>query len=147
MDQDIKTISTDDKEYPKQLREIRNPPKILYYKGNLSAANKPCFGIVGTRRYSAYGKQIAMSFAGNLSAAGLNIVSGLTLGIDTFAHQAVIDKGNETIAVLGTGLDEKSLYPKPNTRLAQQIIENNGCLLSEYPAGTRGARFTFPKRN
>ena len=147
MEYEIKTISIEDEEYPKQLKEIKNPPKVLYYKGNLSAANKPCFGIVGARRCSIYGKQIAMNFASNLSDAGLVIVSGLTQGIDTFSHQAVVEKQKETIAVLGTGIDEKTMYPQCNLQLSRKIIENNGCLISEYPNGTHGARFTFPNRN
>ncbi|MCK4355025.1 DNA-processing protein DprA [Candidatus Parcubacteria bacterium] len=147
MDQDIKTVSIEDEEYPKQLKEIKNPPKLLYYIGNLSAAEKPCFGIVGTRRCSVYGKQIAMNFASNLSDAGLVIVSGLTPGIDTFSHQAIVEKQKQTIAVLGTGLDEKTIYPQSNLGLSRKIIENNGCLISEYPNGTHGARFTFPNRN
>ena len=147
MEEEIKKISIEDEGYPKQLKEIKNPPKVLYYKGNLSATNKPCFGIVGARRCSVYGKQTAMNFASNLSDAGLIIVSGLAPGIDTFSHQAVVEKGNQTIAVLGTGLDEKTIYPQPNLQLSRKIIENNGCLISEYPNGTRGTRFTFPNRN
>ncbi len=147
MSEKIKTVSIDDEDYPRRLKEIKNPPKVLYYKGNLSAASKPCFGIVGTRRFSVYGKQAAMDFAGGLSDAGLIIVSGLAPGIDTFSHQTVVEKGNQTIAVLGTGLDEKTMYPQSNLKLAEKIIENNGCLVSEYPPGTRGARFTFPERN
>ena len=145
--QEIKTISIEDEGYPKQLKKIKNAPKILYYKGNLSAANKPCIGIVGARRCSVYGKQIAMDFASNLSNAGIVVVSGLAPGIDSFSHQSVVEKGKETIAVLGTGIDEKSIYPQSNLQLSRKIIENNGCLISEYPNGTLGTKFTFPNRN
>lgn len=147
MSNEIKIVSIEDEEYPKQLKEIKNPPKVLYYIGNLSAAEKPCFGIVGARRCSVYGKQIAMNFASNLSDAGLVIVSGLAPGIDTFSHQAIVEKQKQTIAVLGTGLDEKTIYPQSNLKLARKILENKGCLISEYPVGTRGTKFTFPNRN
>jgi len=143
----IKTIPIDDNNYPNLLKEIKNPPKVLYYLGSLPRAESRDFAIVGTRRYSSYGKQVALEFANDLADAGLTIVSGLAPGIDTFAHQAVVDKNKRTIAVLGTGLDEKSIYPKTNLDLAEKIIKTGGCLISEYPPGTRGTKFTFPQRN
>jgi DNA processing protein len=143
---DIKTINIEDKNYPKLLKKIEEPPKVLYYRGELKSEEK-CFAIVGTRRFSSYGKQVALEIAGALCETGLTIVSGLAPGIDTFAHQAVVERGGRTIAVLGTGLDKKSIYPQQNIKLAQKILENNGCLISEYPEGTKGAKFTFPKRN
>jgi DNA processing protein len=146
MDHDIKTISVEDSKYPKLLKEIKDPPKVLYYLGELKA-NEDCFAIVGTRRYSTYGKQVALEIAGDLAEAGLTIVSGLAPGIDTFSHQAVVERKKRTIAVLGTGLDKKSIYPKSNLDLAKEIVANNGCLISEYPPETRGTKFTFPQRN
>ncbi len=146
MDHDIKTISIKDSNYPKLLKKIKDPPKILYYSGELKA-DENCFAIVGTRRYSSYGKQVALEMAGDLSEVGLTIVSGLAPGIDTFSHQAVVERKKRTIAVLGTGLDKKSIYPKSNLDLAKEIIENKGCLISEYPSETRGTKFTFPQRN
>jgi len=146
MEEEIKTVSIKDENYPKLLREISDPPEILYYRGNILFEEK-CFAIVGTRRFSSYGKQVALETASALCEAGLTIVSGLAPGIDTFAHQAVVEKGGRTIAILGTGLDEKSIYPKTNLELAKKIIKNGGCLISEYPEGTQGAKFTFPKRN
>ena len=142
----IKTISIKDKNYPKQLKEIKDPPEVLYYRGNLSS-DEPCFAIVGTRLCSTYGKQVAWEIANDLAEAGLTIVSGLAPGIDTICHQAVVERKKRTIAVLGTGLDEKSIYPQSNLKLAQKILETNGCLISEYPPGTSGALFTFPQRN
>ncbi|MBZ9569328.1 DNA-processing protein DprA [Patescibacteria group bacterium] len=119
--EDIKTIDLNDKNYPKLLKKIKNPPKILYYLGKLKAAahmdeprlwrEESRFAIVGTRRFSPYGKRIALEIAGDLAEAGLTIVSGLAPGIDTFVHQATIERGKRTIAVLGTGLDEKIIYP------------------------------------
>ncbi len=144
--EEIKKITIEDKDYPKQLKEIKNAPKILYFKGKLQP-NELCFALVGTRRYSSYGKQVALEIADNLTEAGLTIVSGLAPGIDTFAHTAVVEQEKRTIAVLGTGLDEKSIYPSENIKLARKIVEFGGCLISEYPPETRGTRFTFPERN
>ena len=79
--------------------------------------------------------------------AGFTIVSGLAPGIDTFAHTTVIERKKRAIAVLGTGIDEKTIYPRENLQLAKKIIENDGCIISEYPPGTRGTKFTFPNRN
>jgi len=143
---EIKIINIKDKEYPKLLRETPDPPEVLFIKGELNPAEL-CFAIVGTRRSSPYGKQAALEIAGDLTAAGLTIVSGLAPGIDTFCHQAVIERRKRTIAVLGTGLDEKSIYPKENIELARKILELGGALISEYPPGTPGSQFTFPRRN
>ena len=90
---------------------------------------------------------MALEIAGDLAEAGLTIVSGLAPGIDTFAHQATVERNKRAIAVLGTGVDEKSIYPQSNLKLAQKILETGGCLISEYPPGTRGTQFTFPQRN
>lgn len=145
--EEIKKISIEDKNYPKLLKEISEPPKILYYRGSLPQADARGFAIVGTRMNSPYGKQVALEIAGDLAEAGLTIVSGLAPGIDTFVHQAAVERNKRTVAVLGTGLDEKSIYPQSNLKLVEKILETGGCLLSEYPPGTRGTKFTFPQRN
>jgi len=144
--EEIKKISIKDADYPKALKKIKNAPPIIYYQGKI-APEELCFAIVGTRRCSSYGKQIALDFAKDLTNAGLTIVSGLAPGIDTFAHKSALEQKKRTIAVLGTSLDEKSFYPKENLELSRKIIEFGGCLISEYPPGTRGNRFTFPNRN
>jgi len=144
---EIETLKVKDKNYPKLLEKIKNPPEVLYYRGCLPRAEPRGFAIVGTRMCSSYGKQVALEIAGDLAEAGLTIVSGLAPGIDTFAHTAVVERKGRTIAVLGTGLDEKSIYPQSNLKLVQKILETDGCLISEYPAGTRGTQFTFPQRN
>lgn len=144
--EEIRTISIEDKNYPSLLKKISNPPKILYLKGELSS-KELCFAVVGTRRFSYYGKQVALEIAGDLTEAGLTIVSGLAPGIDTFSHQATLESKRRTIAVLGTGLDEKSIYPQFNIKLAREIVKRGGALISEYPPGTRGTHFTFPQRN
>lgn len=144
--EEIKKISIEDKNYPKLLKEIPNPPEVLYIKGEI-LPEELCFGVVGTRRFSPYGKQVALEIAGDLAEAGLTIVSGLAPGIDTFSHQATIESGKRTIAVLGTGIDEKSIYPQSNVKLARKIIESGGCLVSEYSPGTPGLKQNFPERN
>ncbi len=142
----IDTISINDKNYPKLLKEISSSPKILYVRGEFYP-DETCFAVVGTRRCSSYGKQAGLEIAGQLAEAGLTIVSGLAPGIDTFAHKAAVERNKRTIAVLGTGIDEKSIYPKENIGLARKIVEIGGCLISEYPPGTPGSRFSFPQRN
>lgn len=157
----IQTISISNDLYPALLKKIPDAPGILYYRGNLPLEEN-CFAIVGTRRASDYGKEIAFSFSRALTEAGLTIVSGMAIGIDTFSHEGAVEAtdprgrsivrpqgsvGCPTIAVLGTGLDEQSIYPRENLKLARQILEQGGCLLSEYLEGTNGSQFTFPQRN
>jgi len=146
MPEEIRILKIGDKNYPKLLKKIKDAPEVIYYRGELNPSEQ-CFAIVGTRRFSSYGKQVALEIAGDLAETGLTIVSGLAPGIDTFAHTAAVERRKRTIAVLGTGLDEKSIYPQSNLKLAQRILETGGCLISEYPPGTRGTQFTFPKRN
>jgi len=140
-------IKIEEKEYPAELKKIKDAPKILYYRGVLPRPDEKCVAIVGTRRYSPYGQQVSLKISGELADAGLTVVSGLAPGIDTFSHRAVVEKRKRTIAVLGTGLDEKSIYPQINLGLAKNIIENGGCLISELPDGTSGSKFSFPRRN
>lgn len=144
--EDIKEIKFGEENYPELLKKIKNPPKVLYYKGKIEP-KELCFAVVGTRRCSSYGKQAVLEIAGGLADYSFTIVSGLAPGIDTFAHQACVEKKKRTIAVLGTGIDEKSIYPKENIPLARKIVELGGLLISEYPPGTKGANFTFPQRN
>jgi len=141
----IRRININDKEYPPLLKLIHNPPTNLYYRGSI-LPNKNCFAIVGTRNCSARGKEIALEITKELSKYFI-IVSGLASGIDTFSHTATIKEEKRTIAVLGTGLDEKVIYPKENLELSKNIIKTGGCLISEYPPSTRGSKKTFPERN
>lgn len=143
---EIKTLNISETGYPKLLRKITNPPKILYVRGDL-LPDERCFAVVGTRLCSPYGKQATMEITSDLAKAGLTIVSGLAPGIDTFAHKATLEAKGRTIAVLGTGIDEKSLYPSENIQLARQIVESGGAVISEYPPGTPGSKITFPHRN
>jgi len=144
--QEIKIIKMGDASYPDSLARIANPPQTLYYQGVMKT-KELCVAVVGSRSCSAYGKQVALDIAGQLAEAGCTVVSGLAPGIDTFAHLAAVERQKRTIAVLGTGLDRKSFYPKENLRLAQRIVENQGCLISEYPPHNAGSKFTFPQRN
>jgi len=144
--EEIKKIGIEDKNYPEILRQIKNPPKVIYFKGEIKP-KELAVAIVGTRRCSPYGKQVALEIAGGLAEAGLTIVSGLAPGVDTFSHKAAVERKKRTIAVLGTGIDEKSIYPRENVGLAKKIVELGGCVISEYPPGTQGTNFTFPQRN
>jgi DNA processing protein len=146
MPAEIKTVSISDILYPEPLRTIKDAPQFFYYLGELKP-DENCFAVVGTRMCSPYGKEVALEIAGDLSRTGLTLVSGLAPGIDTFVHQAVVERGGRTIAVLGTGLDETSIYPQTNLGLARKILETGGALISEYPAGSHGSKITFPARN
>ena len=145
--EEIKQIKITDKGYLESLKKISGSPEILYYKGILPKKNEPIFAVVGTRRPTPYGKQVALQIAGELADSGITIVSGMAPGIDTEAHRICVEKNKRTIAVLGTGLHDKSIYPQENLGLSRQIVKLGGCLISELPPGTPGSKFTFPKRN
>jgi DNA processing protein len=130
--------------YPEALREIHNPPLVLYVKGNPEIISRPGVSIVGSRAATVYGQRIAMDLATRLSRNELTIISGLALGIDTAAHQGALAAEGKTIAVLGCGLDV--VYPYQNRQLAEKI-GNTGALVTEYPFGTRPEAFRFPARN
>lgn len=135
-----------DKQYPSLLKELPDAPKELFIRGNCDFGHNN-FAIVGTRACTTYGQQACQEFASIISQAGFCIISGLARGIDTFAHQAALDKNGKTIAVLGSGLDDRSIFPASNLSLAKKIIQTGGCLISEYPPKTKGAKYTFPQRN
>lgn len=139
-------IALQDKEYPAILKEIHDPPKELYIKGEITNQDKVAIAIVGTRKFTQYGKQVAYDISGNLAKLGITIVSGLARGIDAFAHEAALESGGRTIAVLGSGLDRESFFPSSNWSLSEKIAKQ-GAVITEYPFGTRGTNFTFPQRN
>lgn len=143
----IEEISIESKEYPEQLREIYDAPLKLYVLGNKEILKQSSIAIVGARKATEYGKEVALQFSKDLSKNGINIISGLALGIDTCAHLGTLypDSIGKTIAVLGSGLDE--IYPKPNIELAKQIIKNGGCIISEYSLGIKPEKQHFPQRN
>lgn len=144
---EIKEIKITDEHYPAELKKIPSAPKILYYRGEFLKPDELCLAIVGTRRASPYGKQVTLDLTRDISEEQITIVSGLAPGIDTFAHQTCVENKKRTIAVLGTGLDEKSIYPQQNVSLAENIIKQGGCLISEYPPGTPGYPNNFRQRN
>lgn len=144
--ENIRKITLQDKNYPAILKEIHDPPKELYIKGEIINQDKVAIGVVGTRKYTQYGKEVALDIAGKLAKLGITIVSGLAKGIDTFAHQAALENGGRTIAVLGSGMDKRSFFPRSNYSLSEKISQQ-GAVISEYPPGTRGTHFTFPQRN
>ncbi|MEA3449642.1 MAG: DNA-processing protein DprA [Patescibacteria group bacterium] len=143
----ITVIIEQDERYPGLLKEIYSPPALLYVKGMVNSDNDLSLAIVGTRKYTPYGKQACVEIVSKLSRHKLSIVSGLALGIDTFAHQTCLDCGGHTIAVLGTGIDNNSIYPSVNRFLNEKIIAGGGAVISEFPLGTKPWRFNFPQRN
>lgn len=145
--QEIKTVKITDANYPESIKKLPDAPKILYYRGVLPTEDEVCIAVVGTRRPLLYGQQAAIHITGDLADAGITVVSGMAPGIDTFAHKTCVEKGRRTIAVLGTGLDEETIYPQENVELSRQIIAKGGCLISEYKAGTPGYKNQFPARN
>lgn len=147
MENEILKIEKDQIGFPKCLINIPSVPKALYFRGILPKDDEKMIAIVGSRICSDYGRRAANDISQGLIDAGFTIVSGLAPGIDTIGHAIAIENHARTVAVLGTGIDRQSLYPQSNLDLSEKIVNNGGCLLSEYPAQTRGARFTFPQRN
>jgi DNA processing protein len=142
---EIKEISCKENDFPESLKNIIPPPQKLYYRGSLSSIKKPCITIVGTRRATPYGLEIANLISRDLTEAGITIVSGLALGIDGAAHQGALKAKGKTVAVLGSGLNE--LYPKEHKKLAMDILSSEGALISEYEPETKPAPNQFLERN
>jgi len=158
---EIDIISIKDSKYPKILREIYDPPISLYIKGNKEILSKKAIGIVGCREASNYGKSAAKYFSYHLAREGVNIISGLAKGVDSYAHIGTICVSREsypsnnmtkqcgnygkTIAVVGNGLD--MIYPKENQKLQEEILKTGGAIITEYPLGTKPDKMNFPARN
>lgn len=138
------TVTLADADYSPLLREIVDPPLALHVRGNRALLSTPSVAIVGSRRASPYGINAAAQLAKALAGAGVTVISGLAIGIDAAAHQAALDAGGWTVAVLGTGID--LTYPRSNIRLFRRI-EADGLLISEFPPGTPPLRENFPMRN
>jgi len=134
-------------EFPFLLKELPDPPEILYVRGSLPNEDKTHLTVVGTRKFSQYGKEVCEKIINQLRTYNIVVVSGLALGIDAIAHKAALNNNLKTIAVLGSGLHDDVLYPKANLHLSKEIVEKNGCLVSEYPLKMKAAQFTFPQRN
>ena len=131
--------------YPKYLKEISHPPPVLYVRGAIHETDEWAIAVVGTRRKTAYGRQVTTDLVRGLVNNNVTIVSGLARGIDSIAHKAAVEMGGRTIAVLGCGLD--IIYPSENRSLANRIINGQGALVSEFPIGTKPEAKNFPPRN
>jgi DNA processing protein len=133
--------------FPKSLMEIPQPPKELYMRGVLPPEDYIYLAVVGSRKYTSYGKDACEKLIQGLKGYPIVIVSGLALGIDSIAHKAALSAGLITLAMPGSGLDNKVLYPRSNANLADDIIRNGGCILSELPPTMKAELYTFPRRN
>lgn len=144
---DVNTLTVKNRGIPTRLQQIPGPPKKLFHRGEslVKLLARPTVAIVGSRGVTAYGKQVTATVANKLAEQGIVIVSGLALGVDAIAHQAALDAGGLTIAVLPSSVQEP--YPATNRQLAEKIIERGGALLSEYPPGTINFKTNFVARN
>ena len=140
----ITILTWEDEAYPRRLKEIDQPPPVLYLRGSLLPADEWTVAIVGTRRITAYGRQVTEEIATTLSRSGVTIISGLARGVDSVAHKAALDAGGRTIAVLGSGVDV--IYPSEHRALAERMLAS-GALLSDYAPGTAPDGVNFPPRN
>jgi DNA processing protein len=140
----VNLVTWPDENYPRRLKEIDQSPPVLFVRGELCTADEWAVAVVGTRRISSYGRQVAEQVGAFLAHNGVTVVSGLARGVDSAAHQAAMNAGGRTLAVLGCGVDR--IYPPENRRLAQQIIES-GAIISDYPLGTQPESYNFPPRN
>jgi DNA processing protein len=143
----IEIIKKSSRDYPKILKEIHNAPKQLYVRGSLPKDHNLNFAIVGTRAASDYGRTLAFKIAKELAELGFNIVSGLALGIDTQAHLGALEGKGKTTAVMGSAIDDNSIYPSENLNLVKKIISLGGAAISEYEPGTKSEIWFFPERN
>ncbi|MDZ4296607.1 MAG: DNA-processing protein DprA [Patescibacteria group bacterium] len=147
MTETIQTVTIDSPEYPVLLKEIHRPPETLWARGAWLKNGENCLAVVGTRKPTYYAEAVTPPLVEELAAAGLTIVSGLALGVDTMAHRAALKAGGRTIAVLGSGMDHKSLFPPENRELMESIIAAGGLVISEFPEGTPARKEHFPQRN
>ncbi|MCU1222663.1 MAG: protecting protein DprA [Edaphobacter sp.] len=138
-------LTPEDKGYPERLREIYDPPAVLWIRGSVALLSRPGIAVVGTRQPSPYGAGMAELLSRDLANRRLVILSGMARGVDTAAHKGAIEAGGKTVAVWGTGIDV--IYPKENKKLAESIVATGGTIVSEYPLGTFPAPQNFPIRN
>jgi DNA processing protein len=143
----IQLLSYLDTQYPKLLLEISKFPPLLYVRGTLPTNDAVCFSVVGSRKITTYGLSVMPDILNPIIACGAIIVSGMAFGVDGEAHKLALKQHQKTVAVLGGGLDTNSLYPKQHQFLAQEILANQGCLISEYPPFTPNFKQHFIARN
>ena len=141
----VAALTRDDDRYPRRLREIHDPPPLLFVRGEMLDRDEWSLAVVGTRRPTPYGIQVTRSLTADLAAAGLTIVSGLARGVDGVAHETTLDRNGRTIAIVASGLDR--VYPPEHKGLAAKILDSGGAILSEYPLGKRPDARYFPRRN
>lgn len=141
----LEVITIEDARYPNQLKDIENPPKQLYAKGNIELLKTNIISMIGSRACSENGIKLARQFSKELVYQGLTIGSGMAIGIDTIAHETTLQEKGKTIAVLGNGFEH--IFPKENIGLYQQIIENNGLVITEYPPEEQAKSNNFLERN
>jgi DNA processing protein len=142
--QGINILTWDDENYPSRLREIDQAPPVLYVRGQITKEDSWSVAVVGTRRVSAYGRQVADDLSAFLASNGITVISGLARGIDAIAHQSALKAGGRSIAVLGCGVDR--VYPPEHVQLAERVVAS-GALVSDYPPGTSPDASNFPPRN
>jgi len=145
--EEIKYVTILDKDYPPLLLEVYDPPPILYYRGSLDCKNYFPLAIVGARKYSPYSEKVINELIPTLVANNFMIISGLARGVDSLAHRATLLTSGKTWAVLGSGLDWKSIYPPENVGLVKEIVAAGGAVFSEFPLGTAPLPTNFPLRN
>jgi DNA processing protein len=133
-----------DEDYPRRLKEIKQPPPVIYVRGEITAQDEWAIAVVGTRRITSYGQQVAEEVAAFLARNRITVVSGLARGVDSVAHIAALRAGGRSIAVLGSGVD--NIYPVENRKLAEEMIQQ-GAVVSDYPLGTPPEAYNFPPRN
>jgi DNA processing protein len=143
----IQFVLRGDPEYPPLLEQSADPPQALFLRGETSALSRKSVALVGTRAATSYGRFVTAELGHALARSGFSVVSGLALGIDSAAHEATLDADGTCVAVLGTGVNDRSIYPRTNAKLATRIMENGGAILSEFPPGTEGHKHHFPLRN
>ncbi|MEI8339113.1 MAG: DNA-processing protein DprA [bacterium] len=144
---DFKIEQLDSNEIPNKLKEIPEPPKKLFYRGTWPNKGMRVLAVVGSRKFTTYGREVCEKLIRGLAGYPIVILSGLALGIDTIAHETAIDNNILTMAIPGSGLDEKVIYPSSNKRLAEKILDCGGLLLSEYEPDFHATAWSFPRRN
>ena len=141
----VRVVTRADDDYPKNLREIYDPPLVLYVRGTLTERDAVAIGIVGSRRTTLYGQEMSRKLAYQLARVGVTVVSGLARGIDTAAHTGALQAKGRTVAVIGCGID--TVYPPENKQLADEIVAKGGAVVSEFPFGVKPDKQHFPMRN
>ena len=147
-EKDVWFVTLQDKEYPELLKEIKNPPFVLYGKGDLSTFSErfgPSVAVVGARKTTEYGREVTKLLTTELVLSGFTIVSGLALGVDAISHMTALGNNGKTIAVLGCGVD--CCNPAENQSIYNSILESGNCIVSEFPLGMKPTQWTFPARN